>query len=102
MITQEQILEFRKLLDSSERYLFFFDDDPDGLCSYLLLRKYLGRGKGVVVKSNPTLSTEYLRKVRGNKVLTKFSFWISLELSRISLMRQECRLYGLTTTLQTK
>jgi len=64
MISDEQIAEFRKLLDSSERPLFFFDDDPDGLCSYLLLRTYAGRGKGVVVKSTPTLSTEYLRKVR--------------------------------------
>lgn len=64
MIPDEQILEFRKLLESSERPLFFFDDDPDGLCSYILLKKFAGKGRGVVVKSTPTLGTEFLRKVR--------------------------------------
>lgn len=63
MISNEQILEFRKLLESSERPLFFFDDDPDGLCSYLLLKRFAGKGRGVVVKSTPTLSTQFLRKV---------------------------------------
>ncbi|MDI6737332.1 MAG: DHH family phosphoesterase [Nanoarchaeota archaeon] len=64
MISNEQILEFRKLLESSERPLFFFDDDPDGLCAFLLLKRFAGKGRGVVVKSTPILNTQFLHKVR--------------------------------------
>lgn len=63
MITEEQMAEFRKLLDESERPLFFFDDDPDGLCSYLLLKKYAQKGRGVVIKAAPMLGTQYNRKI---------------------------------------
>lgn len=44
--------EIRKILDESENPVFFYDDDADGLCSYLLLRKYIGKGKGLVVKTS--------------------------------------------------
>lgn len=64
MITEEQMAEFRKLLDDSKNPLFFFDDDPDGLCSYLLLKKYTGRGRGVVIKAAPILGTQYNRKIK--------------------------------------
>lgn len=64
MITEEQMAEFRKLLDDSKKPLFFFDDDPDGLCSYLLLKKYASKGKGIVVKAAPILGTQYSRKIR--------------------------------------
>ncbi|HII15862.1 MAG TPA: hypothetical protein HA362_06135 [Nanoarchaeota archaeon] len=64
MITEEQMAEFRKLLDESERPMFFFDDDPDGLCSYLLLKKYAKKGRGVAVKSSPVLGAQYSRKIQ--------------------------------------
>lgn len=63
MLTEGQIQEIRDLLNSSENPLFFYDDDPDGLCSYLLLKKYTGKGKGVVVKSSPKLPLQLLKKV---------------------------------------
>ncbi|MBU2638366.1 MAG: DHH family phosphoesterase [Nanoarchaeota archaeon] len=63
MIPEEQMAEFRKLLDESKRPLFFFDDDPDGLCSYLLLKKYAQKGRGVVIKAAPILGTQYNRKI---------------------------------------
>ncbi|QQG39006.1 MAG: DHH family phosphoesterase [Candidatus Woesearchaeota archaeon] len=63
MITKEQIGEIKNYLDKSENPLIFFDDDPDGLCSYLLLMKYLQRGKGVVVKRAKEMSADYVRKV---------------------------------------
>lgn len=53
--------EARKLLNESENPLFFYDDDPDGLCSYLLLKKYLGRGKGLVVKTSPKLNSQFVK-----------------------------------------
>ncbi|MDD5331444.1 MAG: DHH family phosphoesterase [Candidatus Nanoarchaeia archaeon] len=64
MITQKEIEEIRELLKKSKSPLFLYDDDPDGLSSYLLLRKYLGRGKGIVVKSSPALDLTYLKKVK--------------------------------------
>ena len=55
--------DIRRYLKESENPLFFFDDDPDGLCSYILLKKFIDRGKGVVLKSTPNLDVSYLRKI---------------------------------------
>lgn len=66
MLSEKQIEEIRKELKESENPLFFFDDDPDGLCSYLLLKKYIGKGKGVVVKGSATLDINYIGKVEEN------------------------------------
>jgi single-stranded DNA-specific DHH superfamily exonuclease len=63
MITKSQILEFRKYLKSAKNPLFFFDDDPDGLCSYLILKKYVGRGKGAVLKTTSVLDLNLFHKV---------------------------------------
>jgi len=63
MIPKKQIDKIRSFLDKSENPLFLFDDDADGLCSYLLFRRYIDKGKGVVVKSSPVLDTIFLRKV---------------------------------------
>lgn len=45
--------------------LFFFHDDPDGLCSFLLFYRFIKEGKGVVVKSSPKLTGDlFIRKVK--------------------------------------
>jgi len=62
-LTLKEAKEIRKLLDSSKNPLFFFDDDPDGLCSFLLLYRYAKKGHGVVVKSLPELREQFVRKV---------------------------------------
>jgi len=59
-ISLEQIKEY---LTKADNPLFFFDDDPDGLCSYLLLKRYFNKGNGVVIKASPKLDVSYLRKV---------------------------------------
>jgi len=64
MLKQKQIQEIRDHLDKAQNPLFFFDNDGDGLCSFLLLQRYIGRGKGVSIKSFPELSVDYFRKVR--------------------------------------
>ena len=44
MLSTEQINEIRKALEEATNPLFFFDDDQDGIASYLLLkRKYPGK-----------------------------------------------------------
>lgn len=62
MLTEKQIKEIKKHLDNAQNPLFFFDNDQDGLCSFLLLQRSLGRGKGFPIKSTP-LDKNYLRKV---------------------------------------
>ena len=64
MITKKQIEEIRGYLNKAENPLFFFDDDPDGLCSYLILKKYIGKGKGVVLKTKPILEEGFYMKIQ--------------------------------------
>lgn len=63
MIPKKQLAEIREKLESSQNPLFFFDNDVDGLCAFLILKKAIGRGKGVAIKSFPDLKTQYLAKV---------------------------------------
>lgn len=64
MLNDSQISEIKGFLDRCERPLFFFDDDCDGLCSYMLLRKHVGmKGYGVCLKNKPILESHYVRKV---------------------------------------
>ncbi len=62
-LTKAQIEEIRRTLDESKKPLFFFDDDPDGLCSFLQLYRYKREGHGIPVKSVPNLDAKFLRKV---------------------------------------
>ncbi len=64
MITEKQIEEIRGYLKKAENPLFFFDDDPDGLCSYLILKKYIDKGKGVVLKTKPILEEGFYMKIQ--------------------------------------
>ncbi len=64
MLTKKQIQEIRDYLNKAENPLFFFDDDPDGLCSYLILKKYIDKGKGAVLKTKPVLDIDMYRKVQ--------------------------------------
>jgi single-stranded DNA-specific DHH superfamily exonuclease len=63
MLTKKQIKEIREHLEKAQNPVFFYDNDPDGLCSFLLLRRYLGRGKGVPIRSFPGLAIDYFRKI---------------------------------------
>ena len=64
MLTKKQIKEIREHLDRAQNPIFFFDNDPDGLCSFLLLQRYCEKGKGVSVTSFPNLTVDYFRKVK--------------------------------------
>lgn len=64
MLTDKQIKEIKEHLDKAQNPIFFFDNDPDGLCSFLILQRYIGKGKGVAVRSFPGLNAEYFRKVK--------------------------------------
>ncbi|MBU3906710.1 MAG: hypothetical protein KKA64_00495 [Nanoarchaeota archaeon] len=64
MLTEGQIKEIKEHLEKAQNPLFFFDNDGDGLCSFLSLRRYLKKGKGVAIKSFPDLDASYFRKVQ--------------------------------------
>ena len=63
MLTEKEVKEIREHLHKAQNPIFFFDNDADGFCSFLLLQRYLGRGKGVAIKSFPELTKDYFRKV---------------------------------------
>src|SRR3989344_480002 len=54
--------EIKDYIEKSENPLIFFDDDSDGLCSFLLIYKYFNKGKGILV-THGTLDDSYVKKV---------------------------------------
>ena len=63
-LSEKQYSEIRGHLDSCKNPLFFFDDDQDGLCSFLLLYRYKKEGHGIVVKTSPKIEMLVLSKIR--------------------------------------
>ncbi|MCR4284721.1 MAG: DHH family phosphoesterase [archaeon] len=63
MISLTELREIRVLLENSQNPLFFFDNDVDGLCAFLILRRAIGRGRGIAIKSFPDLREQYLKKI---------------------------------------
>ncbi|MEK6888944.1 MAG: DHHA1 domain-containing protein [Nanoarchaeota archaeon] len=62
MLNAKQIEEIREHLEKAQNPVFYYDNDADGLCSFLILRRALGRGKGVVIRSYPGLDKGYARR----------------------------------------
>jgi len=55
--------EVKKELALAINPLILYDDDPDGLCSFLQVYKFIGNGHGYIVKKSPRITEEYLNKV---------------------------------------
>lgn len=64
MLKEKEIREIKLELINSKKPLFFFHDDPDGLCSFLLFYRFLREGNGIVVKARPKLDKTYIKKVK--------------------------------------
>src|SRR3989338_1800248 len=62
-LSKKQISEIKEHLDSCKNPLFFFDDDQDGLCAFLLLYRYKREGHGIVVKTSPKIENLVLSKI---------------------------------------
>ena len=66
----DKIKEIRKILEKSSNPLFFYDDDPDGLVSYLLLKRKYKKGIGVIIRVRGMHGVDedelYLRKIEEN------------------------------------
>lgn len=63
MLNDNQVEEVREHLEKAQNPLFFFDNDNDGLTSFLILRRYIGRGKGIVIRTFPDLNISYYKRV---------------------------------------
>jgi len=63
-LNEKQLEEIREHLEKAQNPLFYYDNDADGLCSFLLFRRFLNRGKGVAIRSYPDLNKEYARRAR--------------------------------------
>jgi single-stranded DNA-specific DHH superfamily exonuclease len=62
-LTQKQYQQIKEELDNCSNPIYFFDDDADGLSSFLLLYRYKREGHGIVVKTHPNLREDYAHKI---------------------------------------
>jgi len=63
MIKEEEFKEIKYYLEKAENPLVFFDDDHDGLTSYILLKKNYEKINGVIVKGGMKEEEIYNRKI---------------------------------------
>ncbi len=62
-LSKNQITQLMDNLENCKRPLFLFDDDQDGVCSFLLLYRSKREGNGVIVKTTPRIGNVFLKKV---------------------------------------
>src|SRR3989338_2928448 len=60
---EKNIEKVRDYLKTAKNPLIFFDDDQDGLCSFLLLYHYMKKAYGVPLKTAPILNESLLRNI---------------------------------------
>ena len=63
MISDEELAIIRSYLEKAENPVFLYDDDNDGLCSYLLLKQFCGKGKGIIVKARPHVDKFFVNRI---------------------------------------
>jgi single-stranded DNA-specific DHH superfamily exonuclease len=67
MLTKREVDEIKEELETASNPVYFFHDDPDGLCSFLLLYRFVREGHGIIVKTKPSVDERFLRKVEEYK-----------------------------------
>ncbi|MBR9698858.1 hypothetical protein GOV09_00170 [Candidatus Woesearchaeota archaeon] len=63
MLKKEEIEKIREELQNCQHPVFLFDDDADGLCSFLLFYRFVKEGKGIAVKTHPTVDEKFVNPV---------------------------------------
>ena len=95
MLTTKQVNEIKEHLAKAQNPIFFYDNDLDGLCSFIILQKFIGIGKGVAIKSFPDLNAKYFQKVEEfnadyifilDKPVISKGFWDEVEKSNIPVV----------------
>jgi single-stranded DNA-specific DHH superfamily exonuclease len=62
-LTDKELSRLKEHINSAVRPLILFDDDPDGLSSFLLIYKQIMDGKGIPVKNAKAIGEEMADKV---------------------------------------
>ena len=62
-LNKTQISKIREELETCKKPLIFFHDDCDGLCSFLLLYRFVGDGKGIIIKTTPKVDEKFVKQV---------------------------------------
>lgn len=65
MIRKEELQEIKEMILHAQEPLFLFDDDQDGLCSFLLLWKMTQKGRGMPIKGK--ITEQFLAKIQAEK-----------------------------------
>lgn len=63
MLNEKRLKQLRELLENAQNPVFFFDNDLDGLTSFLILQRSIGRGRGVAIRGTSTLEASFFKKV---------------------------------------
>lgn len=64
MDEQQYATKIYQLLEHANNPLYLFDDDVDGLCSYLILDHHFdGKGRGRTIKTGPQVSELFVRYI---------------------------------------
>jgi hypothetical protein len=63
MLPKDKFIELKEELDNCKKPLFLFDDDPDGLCSFLLFYRYKKEGNWAYVKSLPKVTASFTKYI---------------------------------------
>ena len=66
MLTENEIMFLQEELKTAKNPLFYYDNDPDGLCAFLLLYKINREGRGIIVNSAPKVDMKLFHKVTEN------------------------------------
>ncbi|MBI2550271.1 hypothetical protein HYV83_03770 [Candidatus Woesearchaeota archaeon] len=77
-LTQKEYETIRSELKASEKPFFLFHDDPDGLTSFLLLKRFVGKGYGMMVKAEPNVNDRFLAAAKAARPDTIFVVDVAL------------------------
>ena len=77
-LTEKEYETIRAELKAAEKPFFLFHDDPDGLVSFLLLKKFCGKGGGMMVKAEPNVNERFTSQVKAASPDTLFVLDVAL------------------------
>ncbi len=61
------LAQTKEMLEQSQNPFFLYDNDADGFCSMVLLRRWLERGSSEIVRSNPQVEERYAHTALDHK-----------------------------------
>jgi single-stranded DNA-specific DHH superfamily exonuclease len=64
MLSKQELKDLLEELESAQTPFVFYDDDPDGVISYILLKKRFDQYDGTIIKGAPFLEEKYAERVR--------------------------------------